>query len=278
MNNKRRRGYRKRKAPTLRKSVKKAVVKAKNTMFSNKVRRVVNNLAEKKIVRYNYSLGDVAGVGYYNSVSWGLDNGLFVISPINNRLDINQGDGQAQRTGNRIRTYSAWLNCNLVTAKYNATYNPTPTLIDCLVYIYRVKAGGNTVQTVLSGFYQDNNSSIAPTVSQLDTLLPTNTDSYTVLWKRMFKLGFAENAATGNDANQQRYSNNDYKRSCRFRVNLTKFYNKIYRYSDTDDTPFNSLLYMAILPVNADGTIPGIGNGLRPVQCFISQSYRFTDI
>lgn len=251
--------------------------KASKKVFRKAVKRVLDSTAEKKIVRYNYSLTSVAGIGYYNSVSWGLDNGLFVISPLNNRLDITSGTGQSNRIGNRIRTYSAMLNCVLLTQPHETNYNPIPKPMDVLVYIYKVKGGGNTVQNTLSGFYQNNNSSIAPTSSQLDTLLPVNLDTYTVLYKRMFKLGFATNTGTGSQNVYQNYTSNDYKRTCRFRVNLTKLLDKVYRFDDTTDTPTNSLLYMAVMPVASDNVIPAAGNGLRPVGLMMDQYMRFTD-
>lgn len=272
------RKYKAKKVPRKRTVIRKAIRKENKRIFNKKVKSVITSMAEKLEVRYGYSKTGIAGISYYNSTgTWGLDDGLFVISPYQNRLSIVQGDAQNSRQGNRIRTKSAWLNGILTTQPYHVTYNPNPQPMDVLVYIYKVKGGGDTVQSTLAGFYQNNASTTAPQTNQYDTLLPINTDTYTLCWRRLFKLGPAENAATGNDATNQRWSNNDYKRTCRFRVNLTKFYDKVFKYDDNSGSPTNNILYMAVLPINTDNSTPAVGNGLRPVGLVFNQTFRYLD-
>ncbi|MBC6626281.1 hypothetical protein [Pseudomonas sp.] len=266
------------KVPRKRTIVRKALRSANRKVFNRKVRSVITTMAEKHEARFGYMKTDVAGIGYYNSVSWGVDDGLFVISPLQSRLAIVQGDAQNSRQGNRIRTQSSWLNGVLTVQPYNAAYNPNPRPIDCLVYIYKVRGGGNSVQSTLAGFYQNNATTTAPQTSLYDTVFPINTDTYQVVWRRMFKLGAAANPGTGIDNNNQRWESNDYKRTCRFRVNLTKFYDKVWRYDDNTPTPTNNILYLAILPINSDNTIPASGNGLRPVGFVMNQTFRYLDI
>lgn len=259
--------------------VKKAIKTARRKVFRNAVTKIVKGLAEKKMVREQQSLTSVAGLGYYNSDAscWGLDKGIFIISPYQNRLNIPQGDGQGDRVGNSVRTVNSYIWGALYTQPYDIGYNPTPRPMDVMLYIVQRKGQGDTAMTTLSGFYQNNSTSQAPSSGQIDTLLPINRDQYTVYYKRMFKLGFADNTGTGVDGTYQRYTNNDYKRTCRFRINVTKYLRKIYKYSDTATTPSCNALYMIIMPVNSDTTIPASGNNLRPIGLIYNQQYTFVD-
>lgn len=265
------------KSNSAKKSVKKAIKAASAKIFTKKVKNVVSNLAEKKVYRYSYSLTEVAGLNYFTGSAWGLDNGIFAVTPFQNRISITQGTTQSTRIGNKIRTHSNILDGILITQPYNLSYNAVPQPTNVLLYIFKIKGGGDTFDATMSGFYQNNNSSITPTSTLLDTLLEVNSDNYTVLYKRMYKVGFAENAATGNDPNNQRYTNNDYKRNVRFRIDLTKYTDKVIKYNDNSTTPTNNILYCAIMPIPTDSYIPSAGNGIRPVGLVLNQTFTYTD-
>lgn len=250
-------------------------------VFSNaKLTRLIKRLPppEVKQVRYLYSNTGGFGLPDFNSASWGLDNGVYTLHPTQNRIQISQGTGQGQRVGNRIRTKSSYIKGILFTQQQNATYNPTPKPYEVLVMIYKIIGQGNTVDTSLTGLYQNGNSVSGPLGSLQDLTFPINSDRYRVFYKRIFKIGAADNTGTGASIGLQYFANNDYKRNQVFYIPLTKYMDKIIRYNDTSTTCQNDCLYMCMLPLACDGTVLTAGNGVLPVACTMTQVYNFTDV
>lgn len=254
--------------------------RGKKVLSNAKLTQMVRRLPplEVKQVRMLYSNTGGFGLPDFNSASWGLDNGVYTLNPTQNRLSIAQGTGQGQRIGNRIRTKSCYISGILYAQQQNAAYNPTPKPCEVVMYIYKLIGGGNTVDVTMSNFYQNGNTAGSPTGSLVDLTFPINKDRYRVLYRKVFKIGPADNTGTGASAGLQYFANNDYKRNQRFYIPLTKYMDKIMRYNDTSLTVNNDTLYLAILPLMADGSTNGAGNALLPVNCSMTQVYNYTDV
>lgn len=242
------------------------------------VKSTIKSMAETKQVRMLYTKVDNTGIQPYNGTSWGLDNGLFALSPVQNRIEISQGDGEGQRTGNRITVKSSYLNLILYPTPYDGTYNPVPRPQDVMIIIYKIIGGGNTIQTTLGGLFQNGNVTSSPGSNLTDTVLPFNNDLYKILYKKIVKVGSADNTAIGNMTAYQYYANNDYKRSVRLYIPITKYLDKVIKYDNTSTTANNSMLYMAVLPMNADGSQPAAGNAYRTVSLIMNQTFKYVDL
>lgn len=263
------------------------VVRARRTYSRNKkilsnakLTRMIKRLPppEVKQVRMLYNNTGGFGLPDFNSASWSLDNGIYTLHPTQNRISIAQGTGQGQRVGNRIRVKSCYISGILYAQQQNAAYNPTPKPCEVVMYIYRLIGGGNTVDTTMTNFYQNGNTAGSPTGSLVDLTFPINKDRYRIVYRRVFKIGPADNTGTGSSAGLQYFANNDYKRNQRFYIPLTKYMDKIIRYNDTSLTCNNDTLYLAILPLMADGSANAAGNALLPVNCSMTQVFNYTDV
>jgi len=235
-------------------------------------RSVITRMAEKKQVRYNWewSFGSIA------TGSWA-GNALQPLTPLATYTDIAQGTGQANRIGNKIRTSSLVFDGVIYPTRYNATTNPAPRPNDVMMVIFSDKEDPNTFNSLtMPNFFQSGNTSIAPTGNIIDTILPINTDRYTVHYKRMFKVGYASFDGTGSVPAAQNYNNNDYKFSCRFRVNCTKYMPKILRFNDSNNTPNSRVIRVAFLPCYADGLVmPTVA---QTITVAANWTYQFTDL
>lgn len=212
-------------------------------------KRVITNMAEKKTVRYNWA----KSFGAYNTTNWSLD-GIYPLTPQASFTDIAQGTGQGNRVGNRITVRKLIFNGIMNTEGYDINFNASPQPLEVLMVIFRNRADPNTFTTNLTNFFQNGNGASSPNGTTTDTIFPINTDRYTVYYKRIFKLGFAEYNGTGVDSNNQKWSNNDYKLNQRFYVDCTKYVNKVMRFNDTVNTPITPVLHVAFLPMRADGS------------------------
>lgn len=256
---------------------KKAYSATRKPYIAKVVKRTMKSMAEVKQTRILYTKSDNTGLSPYNSSNWSLDNGLFALSPVQNRIEIPQGDGEGNRIGNRVTTKSSYLTGCFYPTAYDTVFNPTPRPQDVMVIIYKIIGGGSTITSTLSTLFQNGNTASGPTSSLIDTTLPINTDKYKIFYKKIFKIGSADNTGSGSATANQFYANNDYKRNQRFYIPLTKFMDKVYKYDNSNLSANNNMLYMAVLPMNCDGSQPAAGNLLRTVSMIMTQVYKYTD-
>jgi len=256
--------------------------KTKKVVSNKRVRKIERALVkmkpEVKQVRMLYEKTGAFGIPDYNSVNFGQDNNIFLLSPTQNRIQITQGTGQANRVGNRIRTVSSYISGILYATQQNATYNPTPKPMEVMMFVYKLIGGGNTSSSTLTNLFQNGNGTSSPTGGLADLTFPFNKDEYKILWRKTYKIGSAINTGTGASAGLQNYANNDYKRNQKFVIPLTKFLDKNIKYNDNAPSANNDQVYLAILPLAADGTVNAPGNGLAPISCIMTQVYKFTDV
>lgn len=253
-----------------------AVKSAKKSIKGKKpiqkiVKATVRGMAEKKFVRYLQTLN----FGAYNTSSW-VGNGLQPLTPFNTFVDIAQGDGENQRDGNSIRTHRLMYRGYVYALPYNATSNPTPRPQEVMMVIFSTRENNTTLTTSLPQFINNGGSSIQPQGTLVDNIQEFNTDRYTIYYKKVFKVGYADYAGTGASAAAQNYANNDFKILNRFSIDCTKWCPKNLKFNDTDNTPTTRILYVAWLPVNYDGTAQA--SALITTQVTASWVYQFVDV
>lgn len=253
---------------------------AKKVMSNAQLTKLVRKLPspEVKTYRYLYSNTGAFALPDYNSINWGLDNGVYLLNPTQNRIDITQGTGQGQRVGNFVRTKSSYLSGILYANQQNASYNVTPKPYEVMFVIYKILGQGNIADVTLTGLFQNGNTQSSPTGTLQDLTVPINKDKYRIYYRRVFKIGSADNTGTGSSTGLQFFANNDYKRNIRFYIPLTKYMDKRMKFNDTERNVKNDNLYLAILPLACDGTQQVIGNSLAPVNCIMTQTYNYTDV
>lgn len=252
----------------------------KRVLSNGVITRLLRRLPapEVKTTRYMYSNTGAFALPDYNSVNWGLDNGVYLLNPTQNRIAISQGTGQGQRVGNSIRTKSSYLSGILYANQQNASYNVTPKPYEVMFVIYKIIGQGNTADVTLTGLFQNGNTQSTPTGTLQDLTMPINKDKYRIYYRKVFKIGPAENTGTGSSTGLQFYANNDYKRNQKFYIPLTKYMDKRMKFNDAEQNVRNDNLYLAILPLACDGTQGVAGNFAAPVNCIMTQTYNYTDV
>lgn len=246
--------------------------KGNKSTFAKRVMKVVNRTAETKLIRFNVD----KQIGTYINTNWGLD-AIQPLTPYSTiGATISLGNSSSGRIGNKIRTKYLTLKGIMTPVPYNATANPNPTPLDVMMVIFSRRADSKLFAAGLSNFFQNGNSSSAPTGLITDTILDINKDVYQVYYKRIFKVGYSDFAGTGSSAPAQNFANNDYKYSCRFNLNLTKYCPKIIKFNDTDNDPYSRLLYCAFLPMRPDGN--GVSVTATPLRYAMNWEYGYTDI
>lgn len=252
------------KKPTYRK---KRVYKKKIT--TSIVKRVISRMAEKKrgTIQVNSSLTS------YNS-------GITPILPMTpyttNGIIITQGTGQGDRIGNQIRLTSVVMKYVIFPAPYNATTNLIPQPMNVILYWFKSKVNSTVLLTSLPNFFQNGDSATTPQSNLFDQLYDLNTDQYTLIAKRVYKLGYASDTGTGNQAAAQSFANNDYKYNIIGKINLTKYCPKIVRYNDSSNNPTTPLVqcFAEIVPANGQT----FATSIIPATIFTEVDIRYTDI
>lgn len=259
----------KRTGKRVKKSVKKPATKKAMVKL---VKRVIKGASETKQVRYNSSVA----ISAYNTSSWAF-GGLQLLMPVGGYTTaIAQGTGAGDRVSNKVTTKSLWFNGIITPKGYDITLNPAPQPRDVLMVILSSKSDPTAILASLPNLFQNGNSSQGPSGTQLDTIIPFNTDKYTIYYRRVFKAGYASDAGSGINNTYQRYDNNDYKICNRFRVNCTKYVNKILKFNDTSNVPNNRFLWAAFLVMNSDGSLMGTAE-TQPLQLNCNWTYSYSD-
>jgi len=292
---KKKRIYRKKKGV-----VRRAVRKARKSMFAKRVKTVVNRMAETKRGYYDTD-SEVAFAGGMPLCNTQSNEHSLCIKELNpgdgttthSTLVIGQGDGQAQRTGNVITTCGGMLRGVVrINTAWNTTTNYNPCPVHVCLWIVSMKKHFtdqlSTLNTIISNsFFEYGNLSQGFDGSMNDLVKVPNSATVTVYKKRVFKLGAASYySGTGSSApnnNQQRYENNDAVMSQMFRINLSKILPKNYRFNDGSDVMTNQRRRWLFFTVHrVDNTIPitdgSSTNGPRPAFVHYAFDYRFKDI
>lgn len=159
---------------------------------------------------YSYSQGNAGSID--SAIVFALTPNNTLTLPAQGMGGLFQGNGQGQRIGNHVQftkgTIRMMLSCN----SFNTVTNPTPQPVVVRIFVgYDKTTALGQPQTDLPDFFQDGNTSRSPSSTLSDIFSQVNTDRYTVLYTRTVKVGNAEYIGSGQNGNQQYYTNNDFK-------------------------------------------------------------------
>lgn len=196
------------------------------------------------------------------------------------QLDITQGTGVSNRIGNRINTKSAYLRALIFPLPYSVTTNPNPQPLNVTMWIFKMKSGltdstGNVLNTLQNNFFKFQNSATGITNTVADFVGTVNPDTVNLLYRKTFKIGYAVDGGTGNNAQFQSYANNEYKYNAHIKMNLTKYIRKNIHYLDGNATPMTATTWMCFTVNYASGA--SMSNAIQPAQFEFELDYRFED-
>lgn len=264
--------------------------------FAKMVRRVLATQSENKVRQ----AGAKSSLRYMSdSTDLMIQSNLIPVCPYSSAglvadevLAIVQGSGSNQRIGNSIRTRRAIFSGVFYPNKYDPAINPQPTPMEVMLIIFKIKGQGvtGTLGDTLEGArhllnnhcYQGNFATTqgsAGVNGEINTLTRAfNKDAIEVMYKRVFKLGnnAIQTSLSGDRANHQSYANNDFKYNCKFRINITKYLSKVYKFNDNDTVTSNRNTYAFWQPLPADGTDLN-NNGLFPATIDWNLTYEYED-
>lgn len=238
------------------KTTKKTVVPRKRRGGRKKVTEVVkayvakaiHSQIENKSIQYN------AGINLTNYADGATMNG-FPLTP-GLTMNIIQGVGAADRTGNRIKIMKAVLNYWMVPTAYNVLINPNPKPLMIRIFIGYSKINPTIIPPAADTalFFQNGDAASAPNGFIADILRKVNKDKYVIFRDIKHKLGYEAATGTGAVAGSQYYGNNDFKYNILKKIDVTKYMPKTVIYNDTTSVPTSRGLFCWIQIVNADNT------------------------
>jgi len=218
---------------------KKAIKQVDNKIFAKKVLKVVKKQEETKHAQPLQDLGGIALYGYANFVQSGIPAGTSSYIELTSIFNtIGQGTGQGDRIGNRISPnkfiFHGFMNYN------NSLTLPLNNLQPMVVkmFIFRMKNTVSAPNPDMTKFFQYGNTSQAPTGYIQDMKNKVNSDDINLYATRTFKLAPSAMSATA--------SNNDFKLTQAFKVDLTKYVKKVI-YDDTTATIKNHQIFVSFL-------------------------------
>ncbi len=192
--------------------------------------------------------------------SYAFNNVMSVIPimPNASSLLIPSGTTQGERIGNSITTRKLSLKYVLYPMAQDQSINPQPKPQEVMIWIGFLKGAKKTIPTAaeFNHFFQNGSSSSSPYSNLWDTMLPVNTDLFTICKSFRHKVGNAVYTDFTNIKLSNYFSNNDYKLNCVKSVDLTKHINKVLKFDDYS-VDCDTGLYMWMTSVNADGSFNG---------------------
>jgi len=236
------------------------------------IRKTIQSVAEKKIANFNDFAHDVVGS---NSAAAAAQ--IIPVCPFTAGWPIAQGVSQDERVGNRIKIHRAVIRGTLHPQPYNVTtnINPQPTLVQMIVF-WDKENTNVTPNPFGTNFFQLGSTSEGFQNHIVDTWLPINTDKWSVVYRRTFKVGTSASEGTGIVVGAQAFANNDFKFNCNFTVDLTKHLVKNVKFNDNDvDATTRGLWCMWVACDANGGTLPAAG---VPVRVCYTADLSYTDV
>lgn len=286
-----RKGYRRRrggrKAPTVRRAVRKAVKTVQKARMRAVIKEVLGRQVETKIVQYGGSLQAY-------SISSGLSQAQFnaaclMVSPQGATIPaigqgypvIGNGVGQDQRIGDEIKIKGIYLNYLATALGYDATTNANPKSFLMTIWVIQPKTAaatgllvtniqGGSLNTASNFFENQNNADSGLNGTTLDLLRKVDKDNYKVLAVRTHKLGFAGNLNTSNVVST--FQNNDFNQFVRGRIKLKGWNMKFSRQEYQQRLP----IFMFCSCMAADGS-PYAVNAL-PASFVFNETIYYSDM
>lgn len=245
------------------------------------VKRAIAVNIENKTNQFNDSLN----VSQSSSSSTGssfIDDSIFCLSPGNsgNGVFIQQGTGQGERIGNRIKIKRAMLNINFTPTPYNADVNPLPSpqFVRMVFFYDRIAPIAVPTPGANGNFFQNGDTYSPFQGNLLDITRPYNLDRFRVLFQKTFKIGYQAYAGTGVNVTSQSFTNNDFKLNIFRKFNITKYLVKNVRWQDNLTTnPTTRALWCALYAVNANNIVVTATVPYTPVGCWYTVSIDYED-
>lgn len=217
-----------------------------------KVRRMAPETKSRQLINYGRDLYSVTSGPFAAS-------NIIPLNFSNGAANIQQGTGNGQRIGTRIRVKKYMFKGTLHPYAYDALVNTRPTPTQVKMWFFYQRDAPTTIPTPMTDFFESNNTTVGMNGDLTDFWTPVNSDKYRLLGVRQFKLGFAINSATnqtpGTIMPGAVAANNDFKLNCNFSVNVAKMLPKLVRYIDNNVDATSRGVYVMIEPVWADGSV-----------------------
>lgn len=196
-----------------------------------------------------------------SSASFGLAN--FPISPYSGFLDIQQGVGQANRVGNRIKLKRLNFSGSIRPMIYDSVTNPQPQPSYVILWFYYNRDDPTIMSTPDNTFLQLGNSSQSLQNTLVDRTSPVNKDNWVLLGRKVFKCGPAINTGSGSLPAFAHNANNDFKLVCDFNIDMMKYAVKDIIYNDTSSNPRTRVIMCQPQAISA---VSQFGAAYVPIQ------------
>lgn len=232
--------------------------------FAKKVKAVLARNVETKSIQFyqdNIPVSDYPTGAYLGTASTMF---VGVLTPDSFLTPIALGTSSSQRIGNKITLSKVTLRGMITPRTYQSTnteespYNNAPEPFLFKMWIgYQKATAYNEPDSGFAGFFQEGGTSATPTGTLMDTFRKINTDKYTIVATRTFKVGPQSIITSQNtpvNANNQNYANNDFKFCQRFSFDVTKHCVKTVKYNDTNNQPNTRGLFWWVEAINTTGT------------------------
>jgi len=241
---------------------KKRAYKRKNptASFNKKVKAVISRMVENKSSDYRGTIPIPAVNNANYSVS------IVPCTPFTSFLSIPQGTGQGERTGNEIKIKKLAINGVITASGYNASSNVNPRPIFVKLFFLTRKDSPMELFSQTTDIFQYGSNSEGFGSSLYNIMRKVNTDEWMVHTTKTFKVGYATMDGTGGISGNQYYSNNDFKLSNMFSLDLTKYAIKTTRFDDNSVNPTTRNIVMYPIMWTCDSTTIGTGEVLANLQ------------
>lgn len=260
------------------KTFKRRVVRRKSIKRKGSLKRMVKKLIQKSAEKKR---SNVVGTGlnvYTSANVSGCDGVVQQISPGTGSFQIQQGTGQADRIGNRIKIVRCTLKGSMDPKPYSSVSNAIPLPVVVQLFVFYDKDNTTIYPAPVSAgdFFQFGNTATTFRNDPVDGWAPVNSDRYVVVLRKKWKLGYASYMGTGTTVGAQGYANNDFKLNHEFKFDLTKHLVKNVRYDDNATDPTTRGLWFVFIAYGADGT--AMPSQYIPANVQYSQDLIYTDI
>jgi len=247
-----------------------------NTITTKKIKKIADKAIHQQIqdktiqfLNLGQSLVASNGLGFDNSNV--VDIGVSVAN-----LQIPQGVGQGNRTGNKIKLRKLVFKGTLCPKPYDAATNPVPKPTQVKVWLFYDRENPTVKPTPKTDFFQNGNSNNAFNNDLIDLWCPVNTDKYKVFKTKIFKLGYSSYGQPGDGVYPSVIginNNNDFKLNCNFNFNCTKYVPKNCIFRDNTLDPTTRGLYAVFAYCAADGTQLAATNSCVTLQYISSANF-----
>lgn len=216
------------------KTVKKTDQEAITTIVKREISR---NIEDKTFQKYvNLYLVPPSNAG-----DWPLSS--IPISPAPAFIQIDQGTGQGNRIGNKIKLTKLRMTGCITPRQYDEASNPRPRPGYCILWFYSYKPQQSADIAPNNSFLQLGGTAQALTNSPMDLGAPVNTDNWMLLGRKIFKIGFESyNSGTGILPNYGNFANNDFKLAHNFDIDCLPMAVKNVTFNDNSSIPSTRLL------------------------------------